>query len=48
LTVGNGDFFPDELAKAGRKEMRKVLQEEGFSVVSPSPEETRFGVVETW
>ncbi len=25
LMVGNGDCFPDELAKAGRKEMMKVL-----------------------
>ena len=43
LIVGNRDFFPDELARVGRKEMIKVLQEEGLSVVSPSPEETRFG-----
>jgi len=48
LIVGNRDFFPDELARASREEMMRVLQEEGFSVVSPSPEETRFGVVETW
>jgi len=25
LIVGNGDCFPDELAKADRKEMMKVL-----------------------
>ncbi|GAI73000.1 unnamed protein product, partial [marine sediment metagenome] len=48
LIVGNRDFFPDELARASREEMMKVLQKEGFSVVCPSPEETRFGVVETW
>jgi len=48
LIVGNRDFFPDELARAGREEMIKVLQEQGFSVISPSPEDTRFGVVERW
>jgi len=48
LIVGNRDFFPDELARCGREEMMKILQEEGFSVISPSPEDTRFGVVETW
>ena len=48
LIVGNRDFFPDELARVGRKEMIKVLQKEDFSVICPSPEDTRFGVVETW
>ncbi len=48
LIAGNRDFFPDELARAGREEMIKILQVEGFSVICPSPEETRFGVVETW
>jgi len=48
LIVGNRDFFPDELARVGREEMIKVLQKEDFSVICPSPEDTRFGVVETW
>jgi len=48
LIVGNRDFFPDELAKAGREEMIKTLEREGFSVICPSPEDTHFGVVETW
>jgi len=48
LIVGNRDFFPDELAKAGREEMIKVLGKEGFSVICPSSEDTHFGVVETW
>ncbi|MBE0478840.1 fucose isomerase, partial [Candidatus Aerophobetes bacterium] len=48
LIVGNRDFFPGELARKGREIMMKILQEEGFSVISPSPEDTRFGVVETW
>ncbi len=48
LIVGNRDFFPDELARVGREEIIKVLQKEDFSVICPSPEDTRFGVVETW
>lgn len=48
LIVGNRDLFPDELARAGREEMIEVMQKEGFSVICPSPGETRFGVVETW
>jgi L-fucose isomerase-like protein len=48
LIVGNRDFFPDELARIGREEMIKILQKENFSVICPSPEDTRFGVVETW
>jgi len=48
LIVGNRDFFPDELARAGRKEMIQTLQEESFSAIYPSSEDTPFGVVETW
>jgi len=48
LIVGNRDFFPDELARIGREDMIKILQKEDFSVICPSPEDTRFGVVETW
>ncbi|GAG30176.1 unnamed protein product, partial [marine sediment metagenome] len=48
LIVGNRDFFPDELAKDGREEIIKILQEEGFSVICPSPEDTHSGTVKTW
>lgn len=48
LIVGNRGFFPDELARMGREELMQVLQEGGFSVICPSPEDTPFGVVETW
>ncbi|MGQ9473287.1 MAG: L-fucose/L-arabinose isomerase family protein [Candidatus Caldatribacteriaceae bacterium] len=48
LIVGNRGFFPDSLAEEGRKRVLKVLEEEGFEVVCPSPEDTKLGTVETW
>jgi len=48
LIVGNRGFFPDSLAAAGRERMLRVLEEEGFEVVCPSPEDTKLGTVETW
>ena len=48
LVVGNRDFFPGELARAGREEMIRVLESKGFQVVCPSPEDTTLGTVETW
>ncbi len=47
LIVGNRGFFPDHLAKAGREEMIRVLETAGMGVVCPSPEDTKFGAVET-
>ena len=35
LVVGNRDFFPGELARAGREEMIRVLESKGFQVVCP-------------
>lgn len=48
LIVGNRDFFPGELARAGREEMIGVLEKKGFQVICPSPEDTTLGTVETW
>ncbi len=48
LIVGNRGFFPSELAKEGREEMIKILQDEGFSCICPSPNDTPLGVIETW
>lgn len=48
LIVGNRGFFPDALVASGRERMLKVLMEENFEVVCPSPEETKLGAVETW
>ncbi len=47
LIVGNRGFFPDHLAKSGREEMIRVLEAAGIRVVAPTPEETKFGAVET-
>ncbi len=47
LIVGNRGFFPDHLAASGRREMLAILEKAGVHVVAPSPEETKFGAVET-
>jgi L-fucose isomerase-like protein len=47
LIVGNRGFFPDHLAKSGREEMLRVLRAAGVDVVTLSPEESKYGAVET-
>src|SRR5438552_5334492 len=47
LIVGNRGFFPDHLAKSGREEMLRVLGAAGIDVVALSPEESKYGAVET-
>jgi L-fucose isomerase-like protein len=47
LIVGNRGFFPDHLAKSGREEMLRVLEGAGMDVVALSPEESKYGAVET-
>ena len=47
LIVGNRGFFPDHLAKSGREEMIRVLEGSGMDVVALSPEESKYGAVET-
>jgi L-fucose isomerase-like protein len=47
LIVGNRGFFPDHLAKSGREEMLRVLGAAGMDVVALSPEESKYGAVET-
>src|SRR5580693_728469 len=47
LIVGNRGFFPDHLAKTGREEMLRVLTDSGMNVVALSPEESKYGAVET-
>src|SRR5277367_2415852 len=47
LIVGNRGFFPDHLAKSGREEMLRVLAAAGIDVVALSPEESKYGAVET-
>src|SRR5450755_4724804 len=47
LIVVNRGFFPDHLAKSGREEMLRVLTAAGMDVVALTPEESKYGAVET-
>ncbi len=47
LLVGNRGFFPGHLAQEGRDEMRAVLQAAGYDVIVLTPEDTRYGAVES-
>jgi L-fucose isomerase-like protein len=47
LIVGNRGFFPDHLAKSGREEVLGVLKNMGFDAVALTPEETKYGAVES-
>ena len=48
LIVGNRGFFPDHLAAEGREDMLRVLTKSGVEVVALTPEESKFGAVETF
>ena len=48
VIVGNRGFFPDVLAKDGRKNILDVLKKNGFGSVCLSAKDTRYGVVETY
>jgi L-fucose isomerase-like protein len=47
VIVGNRGFFPDALAKEGRKNILQVLQKNGFNPVALSMQQTKYGTVET-
>ncbi|HKS65682.1 MAG TPA: L-fucose/L-arabinose isomerase family protein [Candidatus Acidoferrales bacterium] len=47
LIVGNRGFFPDHLAKTGREEILRVLEGAGMEVVALTPEQSKYGAVET-
>src|ERR1700692_2127497 len=47
LIVGNRGFFPDHLAKSGREEMIRALAAANMDVVALTPEESKYGAVET-
>ena len=47
VIVGNRGFFPDHLAKSGRQEMIAAIEGAGYGVVALSPEDSKFGAVET-
>jgi L-fucose isomerase-like protein len=44
---GNRGFFPDILARDGREEVLRLLEQEGYGAVCLTPQETKFGTVET-
>ena len=47
VIIGNRGFFPDHLAKTGREEMMRALERAGIEVVVLTPEQTKYGAVET-
>jgi L-fucose isomerase-like protein len=47
LIIGNRGFFPDHLARDGRTAMMRVLEAAGMDVVVASPEDTKYGAIET-
>jgi L-fucose isomerase-like protein len=47
VIVGNRGFFPDHLCDTGRKTILKVLAEEGIQAVALTPEDTKFGSIES-
>lgn len=48
VIVGNRGFFPDILAKEGRKDILAVLKKGGYGAVALSLTETHYGAVETF
>jgi L-fucose isomerase-like protein len=48
VIVGNRGFFPDILAKQGRKDILDVLKKNGFNAVALSMQDTKYGAVETF
>jgi L-fucose isomerase-like protein len=48
LIIGNRGFFPDILAKEGRKNILDVLQKNGFDSIALSMRDTKYGAVETF
>jgi len=48
VIIGNRGFFPDTLAKEGRKNILEVLKKNGFNSVALSMQQTKYGAVETF
>lgn len=47
VIIGNRGIFPGELAASGRAELLGIIEREGYDAICLSPEQTRFGAVET-
>jgi L-fucose isomerase-like protein len=48
VIVGNRGFFPDHLVQTGRQQLLDLLSKEGFQCVALTPNDTKFGAVETY
>jgi L-fucose isomerase-like protein len=48
VIIGNRGFFPDVLARDGREEILRVLAEQGHTTFCLTPEQSKFGSVETF
>jgi L-fucose isomerase-like protein len=48
VITGNRGFFPDVLAKQGRKDILDVLKNNGFGVIALSMTDSKYGSVETY
>lgn len=47
VIIGNRGFFPDVLARDGREEILRILEKAGYGVICLTPQDTKFGSVET-
>ncbi len=47
VIIGNRGFFPAVLARDGRVEILRLLEQQSYRAVCLTPEETKFGAVET-
>lgn len=47
VIVGNRGFFPAHLCDSGRKTILNVLEQEGIRAIALTPEDTKFGSVES-
>jgi L-fucose isomerase-like protein len=48
VIIGNREFFPDQLVSEGRREILKVLEQQGTTPVILGETDTSLGAVETW
>ena len=48
VIVGNRGFFPDSLAKTGRRDILDVLKKNGYETVAVSTSQAKYGAVETF
>src|SRR6267378_2145583 len=47
IIVGNRGFFPAHLCESGRRDILRVLEQEGIKSVTLPPDATKFGAVES-